>query len=186
MANDSSTGGYLSPVAPSSAPFDASLDAVLQQVVVGITGISGSLVRPRWQAVVPKQPEPGTNWCAIGVSGIEPADYPAEAHDGSGNGSDTQQAWEGLSVLASFYGPDAMANASLLKRGLYVAQNREPLQAAGIDVVDAGTITAAPDLVNQQWIRRYDLPIRLRRKVETRYPILNIASADDLIVTDTH
>lgn len=186
MSNTSATGGYLSPVAPSSAQFDAALDAVIQQVVVGITGIAGSLVRPRWQPVVPKQPEPSVDWCAIGVSGIEPADYPAESHIGTGNGSDTQQAWEGLGVLASFYGPNAMANASLLKRGLYVAQNREPLQAAGIDVVDAGTITAAPDLVSQQWIRRYDLPIRLRRKVETTYSILNIASADDLIVTDTH
>jgi hypothetical protein len=186
MANDSSTGGYISPVAPSFAVFDAALDAVLQKAVVGITGLPGNMVRPRWQPVVPKQPEPSTDWCAIGLTDSDSTDYPAEWHDGNGGGSDTQQAWDGLTVLASFYGPNATANASLLRRGLYVAQNREQLQASGIDVVDAGTIAASPDLINQQWVRRYDLPIRLRRKVQTSYPILNIASADDSIVTDSH
>ena len=186
MPNDSSTGGYLSPVAPSSAQFDAALDAVLQPLVAGITGLPGNMVRPRWQAAVPKQPEPGTDWAAIGITTIDPADYPAEWHDGTGGGSDTQQAWEEFTVLASFYGPNGMGNASLLRRGVYVPQNREALQLAGIDVVEAGTITAAPDLVNQQWIRRYDIPLRLRRKVQTTYPVLNIASADDVIVTDTH
>jgi hypothetical protein len=186
MPNDSSTGGYLSPVAPSSALFDAALDALLQQAVVGITGLAGSLVRPRWQPVVPKQPEPSINWCAIGVTEIDPMDYPAEIHDGAGNGSDQQQAWEEFAVLASFYGPDGMANAALLRRGLYVAQNRELLQAQGIDLVEAGKVVTAPDLVNQQWVQRRDIPIRLRRQVVTVYPILNILSADDTLVTDTH
>lgn len=186
MPNDSSTGGYLSPVAPSSALFDAALDAVLQQMVAGITGLPGPMVRPRWQPIVPKQPEPSVDWCAIGVVSFDPSDYPAESHDGTGGGSDTQQAWEEFTVLASFYGPAGMLNASLLRRGVYVAQNREPLQAAGMDVVDAGKTTTAPDLVNQQWVRRFDIPLRLRRKVQTTYPVLNIASADDAIVTDSH
>lgn len=186
MPNDSSTGGFISPVAPSSALFDAALDDLIQKLVVGVTGLPGPMVRPRWQPVVPKQPEPGTDWCAIGISSIEPTDYPTEDHDGTGNGSDVQQAWEEFTVLASFYGPNGMANASLLRRGVYVPQNREALQVAGIDVVEAGTTTPAPDLINQQWIRRYDIPVRLRRKVQSIYPVLNLASADDSIVTDTH
>jgi hypothetical protein len=186
MPNDSSTGGFLSPVAPSSALFDAALDALLQQLVVGVTGLPGPLVRPRWQPVEPKRPEPATDWAAVGVSAADPTDYPVEWHDGSGEGSDVQEAWEQLTALASFYGPHGMQNASLLRRGLYVPQNREALQLAGVDVVDAGGVTAAPDLVNQQWIRRYDLSIRLRRKVQTTYAVLNIESADDVIVTDNH
>src|SRR4051812_9766277 len=55
--NDSSTGGYLSPVVASSALQDAALDALLQQMVAGITGLPGNMVRPRWQPVTPKQPE---------------------------------------------------------------------------------------------------------------------------------
>lgn len=186
MSNDSSTGGYVSPVVPSSALFDDALDALLQQAVVGITGLSGSLVRPRWQVVVPKQPEPSVDWCAIGVTDVTPMDYPAETHDGTGDGSDTQQQWEEFTVLASFYGPNDSSNASLLRRGLYVAQNREALQAAGIDLVEAGKVTTAPDLINQQWIKRRDITLRFRRVVETVYPVLNILSADDTLVTDTH
>lgn len=186
MANDSSTGGYISPVTPSPALQDAALDALLQQMVVGISGLPGPMVRPRWQPVVPKQPEPSIDWAALGVTHIEQTDYPVEVHDGTNPGSDVQEAWEQLTVLASFYGPNGMANASLLRRGLYIAQNREALIAAGIDLVDAGDITPAPDLQNQQWVRRFDITVRLRRKVQTRYPVLNIASADDSIVTDTH
>ena len=186
MPNNSATGGYISPVAPSSALFDDALDALLQGAVVGITGLAGSLVRPRWQAVVPKQPEPSVDWCAIGVTDFTPMDYPAEIHDGTGNGSDTQQQWEEFSVLASFYGPNGSANASLLRRGLYVAQNREALQAQGIDLVEAGKVITAPDLVNQQWVKRHDITIRLRRVVASTYPVLNILSADDILVTDNH
>jgi hypothetical protein len=184
MPNDSSTGGFISPV--SSSVFDAALDAVLQQTVVGITGLSGDLVRPRWQTIVPKQPEPGVNWCAIGVASLDGTDYPAEFHDGTGAGQDIQQVWDSLTALASFYGPQAMLNANVLRRGLYVAQNREAMQAQGIDLIEAVTITASPDLVNQQWVRRFDLPIRLRRKVQSTCPIRNIVSADDFIVTDSH
>lgn len=186
MSNTSATGGYISPVAPSTALFDDALDALLQQAVVGITGLAGSLVRPRWQPVVPKQPDPTVDWCAIGVTDDTPMDYPAETHDGTGNGSDTQQQWEEFIVLASFYGPNNMANASQLRRGLYVAQNREALQLAGIDLVEAGKVVTAPDLVNQQWIKRRDITLRFRRAVASIYPVLNILSADDTLVTDTH
>lgn len=182
MANDSSTGGYL---AGTDVLADAALDALLQQVVVGLTALPGEFVRPRWQPVVPKQPDPATDWCAIGVTKLSPMDYPTETHDGSGDGSDDFSHWEEFDVLASFYGPNGMANALRTRDGLYVTQNREAMMAAGIDFVDAGEITPAPDLVNQQWIRRYDIPLHMRRKVQRTYSILNLLSADDTIVTDS-
>lgn len=183
MANDSSTGGYLVNIG-APALQDAALDALLQQVVVGLTGIDGSLVRPRWQPVVPKQPEPVVDWCAIGVTSFDRDDYPAEEHDGTGNGSDKQTRWETLSVLASLYGPNGNGNASALRDGLYVAQNREAMVAVGMDLVDAGAVTAAPDFVNQQWIRRYDVLIRLRRWVQRTYPVLNLLSAPTSITSN--
>ena len=48
---------------------------------------------------------------------------------------------------------------------------------------EAGDLIAAPDLLNQQWVRRYDLRIRLRRKIERTYPVLNILSADTPVIT---
>jgi len=186
VANDSSTGGYILP-AGSPAPLeDAALDALFQQVVTGVTGLLGAMVRPRWQPTVPKQPEPATNWCAIGVTNIEPDDYPVEIHDDTGDGHDNYAVHETLVVLASFYGPNSMSNAKVMRDGLYIAQNREALTQQGITVTDVGKPVAAPELVNQQWIRRYDVDIRFRRKVERTYPILNILSAPFEIDTDTN
>lgn len=180
MANDSSTGGFIPP-APSPAPLaDAALDALFQQLVVGITGLPGNMVRPRWQPVVPKQPDPPTNWCAIGVTLVQPDDYLSEIHGDGGNGSDTQTDHESITVVASFYGPNAMANAKQLRSGLYVAQNRDTLAAAGLNLKEARQLTQAPDLVNEQWIRRWDLTIVFRRKSTYTYPILNILSVGPL------
>lgn len=186
MANDSSTGGYLSP-AGSPAPLeDAALEDLLQKVVVGISGLPGSMVRPRWQATVPKQPEPSVDWCAIGVTEEQQDDYPVEEHEGTGDGHDIFASHETVHVLASFYGPNGSRNAKVLRDGLYVAQNRDQLVANGMNLTDVGRVIAAPELINQQWIRRYDVPIRIRRKVERIYPILNILSAPMDTDTDTH
>ncbi|PXV60888.1 hypothetical protein SAMN04487785_11318 [Dyella jiangningensis] len=144
------------------------------------------MVRPRWQPTAPKQPEPSVNWCAIGVTHIDPDDYPVEVHDGTGNGQDDYAVHEALLVLASFYGPNAMSFCKVMRDGLYIAQNREALTPQGITLTDVGKPVAAPELVNQQWIRRYDVEIRFRRKVERTYPILNILSAPFEIDTDTH
>jgi len=55
-------------VVTTSPLMDAALDAVFQALVVGITGLPGTLVRPRWQPVPPTQPSVTTNWAAIGVT----------------------------------------------------------------------------------------------------------------------
>lgn len=181
--NDSSTGGYL--VNGGSAPLqDAALDAILQAVVVGVTGLDGSLVRPRWQPVIPKQPEPGTDWCAIGVTEFVPFDYPVEEHLSDGQGSDVQTEWDELTVLASFYGPNCGANAKNLARGVYVAQNREALQLQGMDVTDAGPPRVAPEFKNQQYIRRFDVPIQIRRKSQRTFPVLNLKYAPFALTTN--
>lgn len=183
MANTSATGGYLSPGSP-LPPEDAALDAIFQQAIVGITGLDGTLVRPRWQAVVPQQPEPSTNWCAFGITDTGPADFPAVEHDGIGDGASMLHRHEEITLLASFYGPGASGNAKTLRDGLYLSQNREALQAAGIDLIGTDDIRAAPDLINQQWVRRFDLPLNFRRHAVRTYPILNLLSGDAVLETD--
>jgi hypothetical protein len=185
MANDSSTGGYLAPAAPLPLD-DASLDDALQALVVGITGLDGTLVRPRWQPVVPRQPDPGVTWCAIGVTSEKPDANAAIVHDGSaagGQGVDTLYRHPVIEVLASFYGPSASAAAGALRDGLQIGQNREAMRAQGLAFIDSGDVTAAPDLVNQQWVRRQDLSLRLRRLVTRVYPVLNLTSAPTQIET---
>lgn len=206
--NDSSTGGYLTPSVASPPLEDAELDALIQQMVVGITGLPGNMVRPRWQPVVPKQPEPSVNWCAIGVTTQDSDAGPAIVHQadfvgnvvladgtqvaessgpvgyGDINGRDTYIRHQDIEVLASFYGPNGKRYAQQLSDGLAIPQNREQLGVNDMAFVDAGAIRAVPEMVNQQWIRRYDMTVRLRRKITRTYAVLNLLSADVQTTTD--
>ncbi|WP_024904465.1 phage neck terminator protein [Robbsia andropogonis] len=188
MANDSSTGGYLLPTTSSPQGEDDALDAVFQQLVVGITGLPGAYVRPRWQSIVPKQPEASVNWCAIGVSLSEPEGMPAIVHQSGGSSPDGQDVLyrnERISVLASFYGPGGGGFSSVFRDGLFVAQNNGALTPYGIGFYDIGPRRSVPELVNQQWIKRYDVELILRRQVVRTYAVLNLLSLDGSVSTDS-
>lgn len=177
MANTSATGGSLLPASVDTPAFDLDLDKTFQQIVSGVTGLSGDMVRPRWQPTQPRMPEIGEDWCAIGVIEILPDNNPAVMHDGAGDGHDDLIRHEDVIVLASFYGPHAARQAAILRDGLYISQNREPLDAVGIGLVTTDSVRMVPALVNEQWQRRADLLITLRRIVRRSYPVLNILSA---------
>ncbi|QKS60893.1 hypothetical protein [Cupriavidus gilardii] len=185
MANDSSTGGYLSPAVASPPLEDDALDDLLHDLVAGVTGLPGNMVRPRWQPTVPKQPEPSVNWCAIGVTVQTNDAGPAIQHDPTGDGSDVYQRHQDIELLCTFYGPAAKGYAQMLVDGLAIPQNSEQLGLNDMKFVSAGTIRAAPDLVNQQWVRRYDVTVALRRKITRTYPVLNLLSAQVKTETDS-
>ncbi|QYY30241.1 hypothetical protein K2O51_22990 [Cupriavidus pinatubonensis] len=176
MANTSATGGYLAPTAP-VPPDDDALDDLLQALVAGISGLPGSMVRPRWQPTVPKQPEPSVNWCALGVDVQQNDASPAIQHDPNGDGSDTYIRHQAIELLCSFYGPAGKGYAQRLADGLAIPQNNEQLALNDMKFVSVSEIRAAPDFVNQQWVRRYDLTVQLRRKITRTYPVLNLLSA---------
>jgi len=184
MANDSSTGGYLAPAVASPPLEDADLDAIFQAWVVGITGLAGSLVRPRWQTTVPLQPPVSTNWCALGVSESDRDVFPTIQHDGTGDGSDTLIRNQIIDVLMSFYGPNGMRYANTMADGAMVPQNNEALLGNGIALVETGRVLPVPDFFNEQWIRRYDLQVRVRRQVTRTYAVLNVLSADGTVNSD--
>jgi len=186
MANDSSTGGYLLPADAPAPEEDAELDALFQAAVRNITGLPGSLVRPRWQPGNPKQPEPGVDWCAIGVMVQEPDAGPALIPEGDGSGATRSERHEEIEVLATFYGPHRQAFAARLRDGIAIPQNMEALQTSAIGFVECGPIRSIPEIVNQQWIRRSDMLLRFRRKATHIYPIRTIAAADIHLFDDTH
>lgn len=168
---------------------DTTLDAVFQTLIAELTELDGSLVRPRWQVSIPKQPEPSTNWCAIGIMSVDPSAGPWLVYD-SLNQRENYWDHESLDLLASFYGPNSQQNARLLRAGLNVPQNTEPLLPYMIRYVGSGPIRTVPELVNQQWIRRQDISLQFRRKVEMVYGVDYIAISeiileDDTIVKDT-
>ena len=183
MSNDSSTGGFIQPT--SAAPIeDAALDALLQALVAGVTGLPLNLVRPRWQAVPTAQPEPATDWCAIGVIDETPPPFSALRHVGrdvSGtnpNGYSISTEWTQLRVLASFYGPAARGNAATMRAGLMIGQNRETLFGSGIALVDApGVARFVPSMVNNQTVRRVDIEMLFNRAIQRTWPIDDLLSA---------
>jgi hypothetical protein len=184
MPNTSATGGYLAPTAP-VPPDDVDLDNLLQELVAGVTGLPGEMVRPRWQPTVPKQPEPTENWCAMGVSVQTNDSGPAIRHDPAGDGSDTYTRHQQIDLMCSFYGPSAKGYAQRLADSISIPQNGEQLALNGMKFVSASDIQPAPALINQQWNRRYDLTLVLRRKITRTYPVLNLLSAEVQSTTDS-
>lgn len=186
MTNTSATGGYLVP--ESAAPLaDDALDGILQVAVAGITGLPGALVRPRWQATPPQQPDAWTDWIALGVMGEEPDANPAILHkpgEDSGLGTDHMQRHVTVDVLVSCYGPNASGYAGMIRDGIVLSQNFGTLRDAGLSFISAGRAVLAPTLTNERWIRRVDLPLTFRRRIDRTYPIRNLLSAVGSIATD--
>lgn len=186
MPNTSATGGYLTPLLAAPA-YDLPLDVQVQGMVSGITGLAGPLVRPRWQPRPPAQPPRDTNWCAVGISEIGAAYGHHQRHVSTGDGYDESEAYEDLELLASFYGPGSSGLATLLRDGLWIAQNREAMQAVGLRLSDVGrSITLLGELVNQEYVRRADVTVSLRRVVTRRYPILNLLQAQIALQTESY
>jgi hypothetical protein len=175
--NDSSTGGYLAPAVDARLVEDDTLDDLVHGLITGVTGLPGNLVRPRWQPSVAQQPDPSVDWCALGIQEQEVDASPAIQHDGIIDGHDTYIRHQRFDALCTFYGPHAKGYAQRLADGLAIPQNREQLQLQDMALVGVGAIRAVPDLVNQQWVRRYDITITLRRKITRTYAVLNLKSA---------
>ena len=181
--NDSASGGYVTPASAAPAD-DEALDRLLQQAVAGITGLAGNLVRPRWQTNMPNMPAPDVTWCAVGFLERRPDTFAYARHVSDGDGHDVVQRQVELDALASFYGPRGGEYAAILCDGLSIGQNRDMIRASGLVFVSQGAITPAPALTNNQWIRRYDLPLVFRRQSNRTYPIRNILSAGGTVAAD--
>jgi hypothetical protein len=189
--NDSSTGGVLSPL-PNPAPTPLAglaLNDFIQAWVVGITGLAGNLVRPRWQPEPPIIPDAAVAWCAIGIASRRGDTFPFVGHDGDGNGLDQIIRNEELDLLCSFYdlGTNGMADqfAELMRDGAVIAQNRAVLQAQNFDLGFVGDLTIVPSLLKSRWLYRVDLPIQVRRQVVRQYPVLNVVSVAGSVTTDS-
>lgn len=179
MPNSSATGGYLLPT--DTLQTDAALDAIVQQFAVGTTGIPGTLVRPRWTPEAAAAPEATIDWMAIGIMDIVPDDNAAVQHGPSG---DLLARHEEIIVLASFYGPNGQKYGLRMRDALWVEQNREVLSSLGIGFVGVSSLGSVPEILNNQWRRRYDLTVTFRRVVTRAYNVLDLASSAGHIGSD--
>ncbi|WP_336764175.1 LIC_12616 family protein [Asaia sp. VD9] len=178
----SATGAVL-PSSAENIDQDAALDLLLGDFVAAITGLPRDYVRRRWQPRPPKQPPPDTDWCALGVV--------SQSHDINAyqtvnqDGSIDVGRHETFELLASFYGPNGAGFASRLRDGLTLGVNRGVLQANGMAMLDIGRIDRLPSLVNQQWLPRTDIRLRIRRHAVRTYPLQSVLSSEGTFQTET-
>lgn len=181
--NTSATGGYLAPENALAPTEDDALVDFLQSVIVGVSGVPGQFVRPRWQPEPPNLPPRSTTWIALGIDSRQPDTYAYVDHGGDAPGADNLQRHEVLNLRASIYGPAADSTAARIRDGLQIAQNREALQLANMGLVQTGNPIAVPSLVKEQWLYRVDLTIAIRRLIQRNYPVLNLVTAHGDVTT---
>lgn len=75
------------------------------------------------------------------------------------------------------------STATTFRAGLFVEQNNTELNRVGLSLSDAGTIYNLPELINKQWVRRYDLTVTLTRKTIRTYNIKSIVEPNVTIST---
>jgi len=174
MATSSTAAGYLSP--ESSPVYGDGLDDILQAAIVGITGLAGSLVRPRWQPEPATPPPFTTDWVAFGVVRASVDAFAYEDHDSAGLGTTNVDRDEVLQVLHSFYGPNSHGFCERFRDGLNLEQNRAVLQAAGVLLTEVEEATILPALLKEKWVRRVDVNVVYRRRTSRPYTIRNIVT----------
>ena len=175
MANSSATGGYLLP--DGAVAYDSVLEDALQAHIVGITGLPGQMVRPRWQPVTPKMPEPHENWAAVGVTNTKTDFSPALVQ---GDSSTKFIRHEILTVMVSFYGANAESLICRFRDGMQISQNNLSLLSIGAKFNSCDEYRPAPELLNMQWVRRFDMEYRLKRSVTRTYSILPLINPPDI------
>lgn len=182
MATDSTVAGYLLP--HEEPVYDQALQDILQSMIVGVTGISGEYVRPRWMPKPPVQPDYTVNWVAFGETGFEAVEFAHYSHnpDGDGGlGTGAVEEDENYQVLHSFYGPDAARNCRRLIAALHLDQNRHTLRTYGIAVGPIGKASHVPTLLTDTWVPRVDLEIEYRRRSRHNFRVRNVL---EIVQTD--
>lgn len=170
---------YVLPSSTVPFPKNLSLKQFIQTVIVGISGISGNLVRPKWQPESPKQPDINVNWIAYG---IELATPDANSYVGvNAEGVTISQRHEELEVSLHIYGPDCGGLYGLLRDGFQIEVNRFGLFNANMGFTTIGPAQHSPDFVNERWIDRIITSIFLRREIQRTYPVLTLVSASGTV-----
>jgi hypothetical protein len=196
MPNTSATGSYLSPAA-NPAPLEGqALLRFFQPIIAGITGLPGNMVRPYWQGEPPAIPEEGDAWAAFRINQRPSDTFPfvGRLPYGADNGNDHLQRHELLDFFVEFYdlGSTGLNNtggladnyAALLRDGLAIPQNREPLFLAGMGLIKVGALVTAPVVFKLRWQYRVDFEFTVSRQIDRSYQVLTIESAAGDVYTD--
>jgi hypothetical protein len=171
---------FLAPAVASPPLYDDPLEDAFQATIVGITGIAGDLVRPRWQPEPPNQPPFTTNWVAFGIMTMDGDRYAWQGHDptlNGGTGGNKFEKDERLNVLHSFYGPGSQQMAARYKDGLQIGLNREALLAFDIKLTECLETVNVPALMKNKWVKRVDMRALFVRRIKREYAVPSLLTA---------
>lgn len=182
MVNTSATGGPLAPAATPAPLEGKALLKFLQNWMVGVIGLEGEKFRPSWQPEPPIIPNATEVWAALRINS-RPADtFPEVQHNKDAGGYDKLRRNEILNILVSVYdlgsGGEADEYAALLRDGLAIAQNLEPLQRAAMGLHSVGALQTVPSLLKERWLYRVDLPVNVVRMITRKYGVQNLLSSE--------
>jgi hypothetical protein len=179
MSNNSTSasGGYLT---GSQVPGQAALEDVFHDLIAGITGLPGDMVRPRWQREPGNTPALADNWCAFGVISYELKNFPEIKHHAEEEGHDEVIATDQITLLTSFFGPAGVDLALGLRDGIHLPQNRFSLRPNGLAFTKILSLQNVPEIMGTGWRRRTDLHLSFVRETRRKFAVLNLldASAD--------
>jgi hypothetical protein len=168
----SATGGYLRTT--SSNTF-ATLYQHLHDFLVGVSGLSNTLVRPAFQKDQPIAPSVNTTWLAFDQNTVISSGY-LDLQQNTNNATAYMTCLTSVRLVC--YGPTSMDLAFNLKMNLMINQNWEQLNSSGFYLVGSGDIVRAAELVGDQWLDRHDLTFDLRFRLPKNYDIKTLLGAD--------
>lgn len=168
MSNDSTMAGYLTPIGDSPA-YDQALEREISRWIQGVTGLTADKVVPRWTDPPTEAFQNDVTCCAFGITSLAQTLDPANVQ--ISDGQSVQWAWEQMTVICCFYGPLAADIATTFLTGIVIEQNQTELGRCGLSLLNAGTVYHQPELINDHWVRRYDLTVTLSRKTTRTYNV---------------
>lgn len=177
----SATGGYLTP--QYSTDDAVYLRRLLQSIIVGVTALQPSLVRPMWQPDPPPVPSISTDWCGFAI--VAQRHEKGSFHEQFDESGAVLWRHEELDVLCAFYGPNCLTNAAVLRDGLEgFAQNREVMALNILGIGGFSDIVHAPELVNDRYFDRADITMVVRRELGREYEVLPFLHAQEWVKAD--
>lgn len=174
--NSSATGGYILSDG-GAVPNDQALEDIFQDFIQGVTGIAGAMVRPRFQEKPPPFPAVGVDWVAFGVKTqrLDESPYFEQREDDA-----SSIRHETIELALSFYGNNGQSFADRFTDGTAIPQNIEQLKLHKIKFIEVGDVLTAPDLLNEQYVHRFDVTAIFRRKKVRTYPVQSFLDLSEI------
>lgn len=178
-AIDSRQAGVLQPTETTGA--DAP-ELALRTWLSSLTGIPIDKVRRRWVRKPGTMPAIGEDWAALGVTTVKSHGTPYQRAtkgviDVAESGTVTRESHQTLTVMVSFYGEHAAYLSDLFRESSQLGQNASALAKDGLTLQGVvSEVTHVPDLLNEQWVDRYDVVFDVGRKVARTYGVRDLAS----------